>query len=103
KGEVAHEAVHEEHGCLEAVLVLEAVSDRLFDPCPHLAFGRMAVAEGRGLSQGLAAAQTCFEEIGVPAAGLPGLGFHCVPNGFTAQGLERDNAGFSSTPALDHA
>ena len=63
----------------------------------------VAVAEGRGLGQGLGAAQTCFEEIGVPAARLPGLCFHRLPDRVAAQGLERDDAGFSSAPALDHA
>ena len=70
EGEVADQAVHQQHRRLQAVGVLEAVGDRVLDPLAHLLGGRVAVAERRRLRERLAAAQARLEQPRVPAARL---------------------------------
>src|SRR5207302_4043030 len=87
ESEVTHKPVHEKHGGPEAIGIFKAISHRVLDPRPHLSRGRITVAEGGWLGQGLAPAQTGVQEAWVPTAFPPGAGLQSFPGRGAAQRL----------------
>ena len=97
--EIAQQAVHEEHGALEAVVVLVAVGDGVRREAAHLVDRREDVVEaGAGGHERVAAAQRRVHQRLGPDAFAQRL-----PELVAAIGLDPFDAGLAAAAPLDHA